>query len=124
MSVLVALCVDTSSGQEGKEISSDLVAVQKFVLESISRSIKDTPTESTERQYGRLFALSDLCYRLLTVRFNLASRKHEDSPTQISKVMLEKNFVATLTNALSDVDLNYPNIRTLVVAILKPLEFL
>lgn len=125
MSVLVALCVDTSSGQEVKEISSDLVAVRKFVLESISRTIKDSPTESTERQYGRLFALSDLCHRLLTVRFNAAtSRKHDDGPTQISKVMLEKNFVATLTNALSDVDLNYPNVRTLVVAILKPLEFL
>lgn len=125
MSLLVALCVDTSSGQEGKEVSSDLMAVRKFVLESISRAIKDTPTESTERQYGRLFALSDLCHRLLTVRFNAAaSRKHEDSPTQISKVMLEKNFVSTLTSALSDVDLNYPNVRTLVVSILKPLEFL
>ncbi|KAJ3790759.1 hypothetical protein GGU10DRAFT_281593 [Lentinula aff. detonsa] len=124
MSLLVALCVDTSSGQEGKDISNDLIAVRKFVLESISRAIKDAPpTESTELHYGRLFALSDLCHRLLTVRFT-STRKHEDSPTQIAKVMLEKNFVATLTNVLSDVDLNYPNIRTLVVAILKPLEHL
>ncbi|KAJ4483401.1 hypothetical protein J3R30DRAFT_3834848 [Lentinula aciculospora] len=125
MSLLVALCVDTSSGQEGREISGDLVAVRKFVLESISRAIKDiSPTDSTELQYGRLFALSDLCHRLLTVRFSSSTRKHEDGPTQISKVMLEKNFVATLTSALSDIDLNYPNVRTLVVAILKPLECL
>ncbi|KIK67399.1 hypothetical protein GYMLUDRAFT_37513 [Collybiopsis luxurians FD-317 M1] len=124
MSVLVALCVDTNSGQEGRDVSGDLVAVRKFVLEAISRAIKETPTESTERQYGRLFALSDLCHRLLTVRFTSSSRKHEDTPTQISKVMLEKNFVATLTGVLSDIDLNYPNVRTLVVSILKPLEFL
>ncbi|KAJ3855492.1 hypothetical protein EV368DRAFT_72228 [Lentinula lateritia] len=125
MSLLVALCVDTSSGQEGRDISNDLVAVRKFVLESISRAIKDaSPAESTELQYGRLFALSDLCHRLLTVRFSPSTRKHEDGPTQISKVMLEKNFVATLTSTLSDIDLNYPNVRTLVVAILKPLELL
>ncbi|KAJ3821015.1 hypothetical protein F5878DRAFT_550493 [Lentinula raphanica] len=124
MSVLVALCVDTSSGQEAKDVSNDLIAVRKFMIESISRAIKDaSPTESTDLYYGRLFALSDLCYRLLTVRFT-SPRKHEDSPTQIAKIMLEKNLVATLTNVLSDVDLNYPNVRTLVVAILKPLEYL
>jgi E3 ubiquitin-protein ligase HUWE1 len=38
--------------------------------------------------------------------------------------MLEKNFVATLTNALSEVDLNYPNVRGVVAAILRPLELL
>ncbi|KAF5393284.1 hypothetical protein D9757_000601 [Collybiopsis confluens] len=124
MSVLVALCVDSTSAQEGKDVSSDLVAVRKFVLEAINRAIKETPAESIERQYGRLLALSDLCHRLLTVRFSSSSRKTEDVPTQISKVMLEKNFVATLTNVLSEVDLNYPNVRTLVGSILKPLEFL
>jgi E3 ubiquitin-protein ligase HUWE1 len=36
--------------------------------------------------------------------------------------MLEKNFVATLTAALSEVDLNYPNVRGLVASILRPLE--
>ncbi|KAK7472586.1 E3 ubiquitin-protein ligase tom1 [Stygiomarasmius scandens] len=125
MSVLVALCVDTSTLHESKDASSDLAAVRKFVLESISRAIKDLPSESTEKRYGRLLALGDLCHRLLTVRFNSTPRKHqEDSPTQIAKAMLEKNFVATLTNALSDVDLNYPNVKTLVAAILRPLEYL
>jgi E3 ubiquitin-protein ligase HUWE1 len=32
--------------------------------------------------------------------------------------------VSTLTNALSEVDLNYPNVRSLVTAILRPLEHL
>ncbi|KAK1218494.1 E3 ubiquitin-protein ligase tom1 [Marasmius sp. AFHP31] len=125
MSVIVALCVDTSSVQETKEVSPELVSVRKYVLESISRAVKDLPPESVDARYGRLLALGDLCHRLLTVRFNTSSRKQsEETPTQIAKVMLEKNFVATLTNSLSDVDLNYPNVKNLIAAVLRPLEYL
>ncbi|KAH9949004.1 hypothetical protein B0H21DRAFT_198859 [Amylocystis lapponica] len=126
MSVIVALCVDTTPAQDNKEVPPDLVSVRKFVLEAISRALKDIPTsESLESRYSRLLALADLCHRLLTVRFNTSSRKsHEDTPTHIAKVMLEKNFVATLTNALAEVDLNYPNIRGVVTSILRPLDFL
>ncbi|KAJ7462340.1 hypothetical protein B0H11DRAFT_2175426 [Mycena galericulata] len=126
MSLLVALCVDTSSTHELKDVSPELVSVRKFVLEAISRAIKDlSSSESVEGRYGRLLALADLCHRLLTVRFNTSSRKQQDdAPTHIAKVMLEKNFVATLTTALSEVDLNYPNVRGLVASILRPLEYL
>lgn len=126
MSVIVALCVDSSSVSEAKDVSPDLVSVRKFVLEAVSRAIKDLPPyESVDTRYGRLYALSDLCYRLLTVRFNSAARKTQDEiPTHIAKIMLEKNFVSTMTNALAEVDLNYPNVRTLVAAILRPLEHL
>ena len=126
MSIIVALCVDSSRSSETKGVSQDLVSVRKFVLEALSRTIKDlTPSENLNFRYGRIFALSDLCYRLLTVRFNTAARKPQDeTPTHIAKVMLEKNFVSTLTNALAEVDLNYPNVRNLVAAILRPLEHL
>jgi E3 ubiquitin-protein ligase HUWE1 len=126
MSVVVALCVDTSAGHDLKDVPADLVSVRKFVLEAISRSIKDLPlSDSVDSRYARLLALSDLCFRLLTVRFNAGARKtQEESPTHIAKVMLEKNFVATLTTALGDIDLNYPNIRTVVTAVLKPMEYL
>lgn len=126
MSVIVALCVDTTFTHDIKEVPSELVSVRKFVLEAISRALKDLPTsEKAETRFSRLLALADLCYRLLTVRFNVSSRKaHDDVPTHIAKVMLEKNFVATLTNALAEVDLNYPNIRGVVTAILRPLEYL
>jgi E3 ubiquitin-protein ligase HUWE1 len=128
MNVVGALCVDTSAAQETKEISSDLLLVRKFVLETISRAIKEiwSSTESTEARYGRLLALADLCHRLLTVRVNPNTRKQQqdDIPTHLAKIMLEKNFVATLTNALSEVDLNYPNVRNLVASVLRPLEHL
>ncbi|KAH9935552.1 uncharacterized protein B0H18DRAFT_1082292 [Fomitopsis serialis] len=125
MSVIVALCVDTSFTQDLKEVPAELVSVRKFVLEAISRALKDLPaSENAETRYSRLLALADLCYRLLTVRFNTSSRKaHDEVPTHVAKVMLEKNFVATLTSALAEVDLNYPNIRGVVTGILRPLEF-
>lgn len=126
MSVIVALCVDSVPNHEVKELSADLVSVRKFVLEAVSRAIKDPPSsESTDARYGRLLALAELCYRLLTVRSHATHRKQvDDNLTHIAKVMLEKNFVATLTTALSEIDLNYPNIRRLVPAMLKPLEYL
>ncbi|KAH0589501.1 hypothetical protein H2248_005243 [Termitomyces sp. 'cryptogamus'] len=126
MSVIVALCVDSVPNHEAKELSSDLVSVRKFVLEALSRAIKELPlTESSDARYGRLLALAELCYRLLTVRSHATHRKQiDDNPTHIAKVMLEKNFVATLTTALLEIDLNYPNIRRLVPTMLKPLEYL
>ena len=126
MSVLVALCVDPAGGHDLKDVPADLVSVRKFVIEAISRSIKDLPlTSSIESRYARLLAITDLCYRLLTVRFGPGIRKTPDEiPTHISKVMLEKNFVASLTTALGDIDLNYPNIRTVVTSVLKPMEYL
>lgn len=125
MSVLVALCVDCSPGAETKEVPADLVSIRKFALDAISRAIKEiSPSESMDGRYGRLLALTDLCNRLLTVRFSTnASRKPlEESTTHVAKIMLEKNFVATLTNALGEVDLNFPNIRNLVASVLRPLE--
>ncbi|KAF9227402.1 hypothetical protein BS17DRAFT_727628 [Gyrodon lividus] len=124
MSVIVALCVDSSAGAESKEVSADLVSVRKFVLEAVSRAIKEMlPSESMDATYGRLLALADLCHRLLTVRFNNGPRKPQDeSTTHIAKIMLEKNFVATLTSALGEVDLNFPNIRGVVASVLRPLE--
>ncbi len=126
MSLIVALCVDTSPSQPIKDVSPELIAVRKTVLEAVSRAIKDpSQSENLDARYGRLLALADLCYRLLTVRFNPGLRKpHEETPTHIAKIMLEKNFVSTLTNALAEVDLNYPNVRVVVAAMLKPLELL
>ena len=61
MSVIVALCVDTITNHEIKDVPTDLVSVRKFVLEAISRALKDLPSsDSPEVRYSRLLALSDL----------------------------------------------------------------
>ncbi len=123
ISVVVALCVDTTPHEEA---SAELVSVRRVVVEAISRAIKDLPSsESLDARYGRLLALAELCYRLLTIRLSSSTRKpQDDTPTHIAKVMLEKNVVSTLTTALSEVDLNYPDVRGLISAILRPLEYL
>ncbi|KAK2463266.1 hypothetical protein APHAL10511_004921 [Amanita phalloides] len=123
ISVVVALCVDTTPHEEA---SAELISIRRVVVEAISRAIKDLPSsESLDARYGRLLALAELCYRLLTIRLSSSTRKpQDDTPTHIAKVMLEKHLVSTLTTALSEVDLNYPNVRGLVSAILRPLEYL
>jgi E3 ubiquitin-protein ligase HUWE1 len=128
ITVVISLCAESSSNSDPKEVSADLVSVRKYVLETISRTIKDPPTsENLDAKYGRLLALSELCNRLLTARFNALSSSRKNNaevPTHVSKTMLEKNFVSTLTTALSEIDLNYPHVRSLVTAILKPLQYL
>ncbi|KZV69516.1 hypothetical protein PENSPDRAFT_753267 [Peniophora sp. CONT] len=129
MSIIVALCVDTTASPDLKDVAPELVHVRKFVLEAASRAIKEPAPSDREglgARYGRVLALADLCHRLLTVRYATGGRKNADEapPTHIAKIMLEKNFVATLTTALAEVDLNFPNVRGLVQAVLKPLELL
>ncbi|KAL5523755.1 hypothetical protein ACEPAG_7928 [Sanghuangporus baumii] len=129
MSVIVALCVEGSPSRETQEAqhgSPDVASIRKLVIESISRSIKDAITsEPVDIRYGRILALAELCHRLLSVRFSSGSaRSTEETPMQLAKLMLEKNYVATLTNVLAEVDLNYPNMRNLVGSVLKPLEYL
>lgn len=126
MSVLVALCLDSTAGSDSSTQTHDITSIRKLVLESISKAIKETPPHETlDAKYGRTLALVDLCYRLLTLRFGVSSAKSsEEAPMHLAKIMLEKNFVSTLTTVLNDIDLNYPNMRSLVVTILRPLEYL
>lgn len=130
MSVLVALCASTGeTDDDDKKLQNDLLTVRKFVLDGITKAFKDasTSTEPIESKYGRLWALSEVCHRLLTARANTSSgatKNGDDMSTSILKLMLEKNFVAIFTSAVSDVDLNYPSAKDLVNSLLRPLEFL
>lgn len=92
------------------------------IRETISRAKEISSTaENTEARNGRILKL---CHRLVTVRVNLNTRKQQldDVPIHLAKIMLEKNSVATLTNALPEVDLNYPSVRNLLASVRRPLE--
>ncbi|CAI2172902.1 16430_t:CDS:10, partial [Funneliformis geosporum] len=128
-SVIVALCSNISNDVDEKKVQHELVQVRKFVLDGIIRSFKYAISSSDpiESKYGRLLALAELCYAILTARTNPsnnANRPIDDGPASVAKLMLDKNFVNTLTEALSEVDLNYPSARILISALLKPFEFL
>ncbi|KAG0246179.1 hypothetical protein BGX31_004144, partial [Mortierella sp. GBA43] len=127
--VLVAMCSSIDEEEEKKPFS-DLVLVRRFVVDGIIRSFKDAiaSTELIEIKYKKLRSLSDLSYKILGASSSSSSavgvKSNEDMSVNIAKVMLEKNFIATLTNVISDIDLNYPDAKGLVNAVLKPLEHL
>ncbi|KAF7724152.1 hypothetical protein EC973_001277 [Apophysomyces ossiformis] len=127
-SVLVAMCYDTSSkGEDNTANKNELNLVRKYVLEGIIRSLKDAiaSTDLVAVKYSKYLALADLCHRILNARPNpgaLAQRTKEDTSVNIAKIMLEKNFVAVLTSAISDVDVNYPHSKTVLNSMLRPLE--
>lgn len=127
MSVVVALCLDPSVASHLKDIPAEVIAARKLVLDFIAKSIRDAlPGESLESRYSRLSALAELTFRLLS-RTSAAPggpKPTGDAHLHIPKVMLEKNFVALLTSTLGEIDLNFPNIRSLVTTLLRPLELL
>ncbi|KAK4704493.1 hypothetical protein P7C70_g1715, partial [Phenoliferia sp. Uapishka_3] len=123
--VIISLCCDPDATTSSKESAHDITHIRKGVLDAIARAFKDatSSTEATDVRYGRLFSLSDLCYRLLTSRaYPGAAKPRDDTSMQLAKLMLEKNFAVILTNALADVDLNFPSVSNLINGILRPLE--
>ncbi|KAK4052443.1 E3 ubiquitin-protein ligase tom1 [Microbotryomycetes sp. JL201] len=131
MQLVAALCFDmpgvpSMAPQKVKDAhATDTANIRKGVLDAIARAYKDaaSSSEPTEVRYGRLLALSDLCGRLLGVKSNSGSSKLGDERfMQMSKLMLEKNFAVILTNAIADIDLNFPSVDTLINVILRPLE--
>lgn len=124
-SIIVALCSDIYTTGNVKDASDELTAARKFVLDALAKAMKEiSGTETPEARYGRLYGLAELSYRLLSFRSPSPSGGKEETNIHIAKIMLEKNFVATLTAALADADLNYPGMKSLINAIMRPLEHL
>ncbi|QIW98070.1 hypothetical protein AMS68_003588 [Peltaster fructicola] len=117
---------DTYLAQE----DSDLAFVRKFVLEHAIRSFKDAlnSAESQDMRYSRLLALADLFDRMLSSKTDRVAPihvgVHERQSLQIGRLMYEKNFVASLTSSIAELDLNFPNAKRAVKHILGPLKTL
>ncbi|CAG8796140.1 2978_t:CDS:2, partial [Racocetra persica] len=127
-SALVALCSNVGS-EDDKKPQPEIIQVRKFGLDCIIKSFKTAISSSDpiETKYGRLLSLAELCYAILNSRTGpntTANKPIDDGPASIAKIMLDKNFVNTLTDALAEVDLNYPSARILINALLKPFECL
>ena len=122
--VIVALCVDTATNHEIKGVPTALVSVRKFSRLSVAHS-RTFHHPTAPRSAIAACLPCQICHRLLAVRFNVNGKKAGDEVlTHIAKVMLEKNFVAALTDVFSEVDLDYPNICTVVSSVWRPLEYL
>ncbi|KAF8252457.1 hypothetical protein K440DRAFT_651549 [Wilcoxina mikolae CBS 423.85] len=126
--LFVSLC--TQSGEVSvNEDEPDLLFVRKFFFETALKSFKDacSSSEPLDTKYARMASLGDLFYKVLSIRPPCASPavgQSDKSLQDLSKIMLEKNYIAALTSALADVDLNYPNSRKVIKSMLKPLKLL
>jgi E3 ubiquitin-protein ligase HUWE1 len=130
MEVVISLCSSPSTPQQTptdlKDLPSDIINIRKTVLDVLAKSIKDTSNISPiDVRYGRLIAHAELCSRLLTPQPTISSKPAQDDVTiHLAKIMLEKNFVGILTTVVGEIDLNYPNVKSLVSGLLRPLEYL
>lgn len=136
-SLLVAMCYESPAPKKSDNSGDDLAQVRKYVFDGIIRSLKETVASSSgtlAAKYGKFLALSDLCHRLLNARPNALSSQRgggplgggasgdEESIMSVAKIMVDKNFVGSLTAAISDVDINYPHAKTVLNSMLRPLE--
>jgi E3 ubiquitin-protein ligase HUWE1 len=121
--MLVALCSDITTGSDAKVVSEDLTSIRKTVLDAIIKVLKDSSTQDANVRYGKLWAMGELVYRLLTAKSAIAPR-HDDSSLLLAKAMVEKNFVGLITDAMGGVDLNFPNIKVPLMSLLKALDHL
>lgn len=126
MSLLVALCANVTHTTAIQDLPEDLILVRKAVLDGVAKVLKDTSVATPEpgARYGRLWALGELIYRLLTARLTVVPTAKDDSSLHLAKTMLEKNFVSLMTLAVSEIDLNYPDVRNVLVSLLRALEHL
>jgi E3 ubiquitin-protein ligase HUWE1 len=118
-SLLVALCSDITP--VAKNVPEDLTMIRRTVLDAIVKVIKESSSHEANVRYGKLWAVGELVYRLLTSKPGTTPR---DDSLQIAKAMVEKNFVGLMTDAMGGVDLNFPNIKIPLVSLLRALDHL
>ena len=142
MRTIVALCTKTGEKDlgssapsrysavarqvEDNDTDTDLIYVRRFVLEHAVKAFKDTLSspESLQLRYGRLLCLADLFHKLISKPQGPEGSVYSNNTSykRIARMMLEKNFIAVLTSAISDIDLSFPSAKRVVKFILRPLE--
>ncbi|EME49335.1 hypothetical protein DOTSEDRAFT_68195 [Dothistroma septosporum NZE10] len=140
--LLVALCVKTPEqltknvrmielgSTEFAEQETELTFVRKFVLDHALRVFNEVTKdqrESLDNRYSRLLSLGELFNRMLNdkadlQRSNTVAQGYYGAQQQMARLMIEKNFIATLTQALAELDLNFPNAKRAVKYVLSPLK--
>jgi E3 ubiquitin-protein ligase HUWE1 len=127
--VVTTLCRQTPESYEPNDRPDLLSTVRKFVLEGIARAFKDTLvwTGPAQTRYNRFTSLAELCRKLLSHHSPLSvtivgSFVDHQGSVDIAKLMFEKGFVGLLTNVIADIELDFPDVRTVVNEILESLR--
>lgn len=139
--VLVALCTKTGEKELGTSIPQryssprqiednddepDLIYVRRFMLDHAIKAFRETfsSAESTQIRYDRLLCLADLFNKLLAKPAGPEGSvfSNNTSYKRLARLMLEKNLIAVLTAAISDIDLSFPGAKKVIKFILRPLK--
>ena len=130
--MIVALCQKTPelstrtprSVDPAPEVDPDLAFVRKFVYEHALRCFKEatTSTEPLDQRYSRLLAIGELFSRLLNKTDRDGNLPDPHHKQQVGRIMYEKGYIAALTSAIAELDLNFPNAKRAVKYILSPLR--
>jgi E3 ubiquitin-protein ligase HUWE1 len=147
----LAICVDTflvamcTGSKDDKRIDNEsLSQVRRTVLDGVWRALKEASQSKLplDVKYGRILTLSDLCHRLLTATSSSSlssnnqsnSLSNRDNNTngrssselsgglQVAQLMLDRGYVALLTDILSQIDLAFPMAKTVVNTLLRTLD--
>lgn len=110
----------------------DLAIVRRFVMDVISKVIKDSASARSTSviTYGKLYDIFDLCSCLLSTKFREMCfpllNKSATSLDQffIASAFIERQLPNQLASAISDIDLNFPNVYRLIKVGMKPLSHL
>ncbi|KAK4140702.1 uncharacterized protein C8A04DRAFT_31792 [Dichotomopilus funicola] len=139
--VLVALVartaekpVDRQRNQFEYDDDSDLLFVQRFVLETVLRAYKEaaTPGDPIEVRYGKMMCAAELMSLMIGEKDR--EGHHRDargveaglsrSQMQLKRLMYEKGYLAALTASIADIDLTFPNVKRTIKYILRVLRAL
>jgi E3 ubiquitin-protein ligase HUWE1 len=125
--VIASLCKKTPEFYEHDDRPDLLVTVRKFVLEGIARSFKDTlaSTGPAALRYSRYTSLADLCRKLLASPVSvpmLPLTYDATTSSEMAKLMFEKGFVGLLTNVIADIELDFPDVRSVINDVLAGLR--
>lgn len=110
----------------------DLAIVRRFVMDIISKVIKDSfATRYTPAPaYEKLYDVFDLCSCLLSTKFReMCFPLLNKSATKldqffIASAFIERQLPNQIAGAIADIDLNFPNVNRLIKIGVKPLSHL
>lgn len=111
---------------------ADMAIIRQFYVDVLLKIMKDTLTLplTADIRYGKLVDLFNLCGALITskIREDSGPLMNEKSTKYdsyfIGKVLIEKQVPNQITSILSELDVNYPHIETVIKCGLKPLNYL
>lgn len=124
--IFIGLCADTGLEEDDDTISE----IRKMTINTLHKVLIDLiASDSTmQTRYRQLLALADLVQSLLTSHLS-ANNQAQSSGSQaahkeIAKLMIERQFTALLTQALSEIDLLFLGSKKVTKAILRALRSL